>query len=162
MEHEGILIGVAQIGAVFAGFLALVLVFSSNGERAEPVSAMHGRSVLYSSFLTIFGALFPLALLAAGLDEGLAWRIPAGAVLPAALPMLAESLRFYLRMKPEQRRALGLAIPITSWTISGIGITLSVLVAAGLLAGPVFVLAMVFALSAVTVNFMALALQRWL
>ncbi|MHA6288947.1 hypothetical protein [Maricaulis sp. CAU 1757] len=162
MEHEGVLIGIAQLGAVFAGFLALVVVFVSGGDRADPVSGLHGRSVLYSSFLTIFGALFPLALFAAGVREDLAWRLPAGAVLPVALAMLAESLRFYLKMDADQRRAFGYLVPFASWGLSGVGMTLAVLVAAAVLDGPVFILAMVLALAAVTVNFMALALQRWL
>ncbi len=76
-----ILIGIAEIGAAFAGFPALAAVF---GHRSDP-SAQHDierlRTVVYSSLFVVIAAFVPILFGRYGLSDSAAWRVSSAVVL---------------------------------------------------------------------------------
>ncbi|WP_420434144.1 hypothetical protein [Hyphobacterium sp.] len=162
MEHENLLIGISQLGAVFAGFLAIVLVFVSKDGRLTPPRGLRARAILHSSFLVIFGALLPLVLLALQLEAGRIWQWSAMILLPVGALMVGEGIWHHLRMSPEDRRIAGLLPTFAPWTFSALGMVSIFALALGYGAGGLFILALIFALASATISFMALALEDWL
>ena len=83
LEGAGTLLALAEIGAAFAGFAALVSVL--RGGSDQPAQAIHDllrlRLVISSSVAGVAAALIPLGLAGYGLDPDVAWRVAAAVFL---------------------------------------------------------------------------------
>lgn len=79
LENTDSLLSLAEIGAAFAGFAALVSVIRTASEK--PAEAAHDllrlQLVISSSVAGVAAALIPVGLDGYGLDAGLTWRVAA-------------------------------------------------------------------------------------
>tara|TARA_R110002073_G_scaffold246232_6_gene409073 strand:- start:6789 stop:7277 length:489 start_codon:yes stop_codon:yes gene_type:complete len=162
MDHENLLIGISQLGAVFAGFLAIVLVYAGKDGRMSPPRGLRARAILHSSFLVIFGALLPLVFDALHQDVSRVWQWSAIAVLPIGSLMVAEGVRHHLKMSAGDRQQAGWLQTMVPWSFSGLGMALILGLALGYGAGGLYILALVLALASATISFMTMALEDWI
>lgn len=162
MPHEGLLISLSQTGAVFAGFMAIFIAFIRRDGRLERVTALRARSILYSSVVTIFAALFPMVLFATGLDEDASWRV--GALLSALIGagLSLEGARHQLALSPEEQKATGLIFNMVSWGIPAIALAIGISVAVAWLGPEFYVLAVTLMLVVSALNFVKISLERFL
>jgi hypothetical protein len=83
LEGTDTLLALAEIGAAFAGFAALVSVL--RGGSDQPTQAVHDllrlRLVISSSVAGVAAALIPLGLAGYGLQADLTWRLAAAVFL---------------------------------------------------------------------------------
>jgi hypothetical protein len=56
----------AELGAAFAGFIAIFLIFARREGRFSPADSLRIRSIILASFSVVFTALAPLVLGQAG------------------------------------------------------------------------------------------------
>ena len=79
LENTDTLLALAEIGAAFGGFAALVSVIRRRNE--QPADAVHDllrlRLVIASSVAGVAAALIPVGLAGYGLDPNLIWRLAA-------------------------------------------------------------------------------------
>ena len=79
LENTDTLLALAEIGAAFAGFAALVSVIRRGAE--QPADAVHDllrlRLVIASSVAGVAASLIPVGLAGYGLDSDLTWRFAA-------------------------------------------------------------------------------------
>jgi len=64
MPSEGLLLGIAQLGAVIAGFTAVTAVLQPPGGSWSPALRIRHRSIVSTSFNVMFEALIPLIVFA--------------------------------------------------------------------------------------------------
>jgi len=83
LDSTGSLLSLAEIGAAFAGFAALVSVLRrSSDQRARAIhDLLRLRLVISSSVAGVAAALIPVGLAGYGLEPALTWRISAGIFL---------------------------------------------------------------------------------
>ena len=81
MREEAILIGISQLGAVFAGFIAIFMVFTQANGRFSPIDAVRVRIIIYTSFAVVLASLLPIVLHGLGIAPEWLWRIATGAYL---------------------------------------------------------------------------------
>jgi len=99
---SGLLIGLVQIGAAFAGFSALVSVLR---ERGKETGAWHDilrlRIVISTSILVVGAGLFPLGLGVLGLEERWIWTASALLLILVNYAIFVSFLRSYQPVKNE-------------------------------------------------------------
>lgn len=163
MAEEGLLIGISQLGAVFAGFIAMASAFARRDGRLTGPDALRTRSILFTSFSAIFGALIPLVLHANALPDALAWQYAAMAGLVIGLGFSIEGARQQARMSAEDRAAAGILATYIPWTVAAIGLAFLIPVALGHENGSGLYLASIaIALLVAGWNFISLVSSRWL
>jgi len=83
LENTDSLLSLAEIGAAFAGFAALVSVIQKASDK--PAEAAHDllrlQLVISSSVAGVAAALIPVGLAGYGLDPALTWRVAAALFL---------------------------------------------------------------------------------
>lgn len=78
LENTDTLLSLAEIGAAFAGFAALVSVLRRSGDATQAVhDLLRLRLVISSSVSGVAAALIPVGLAGYGLDSGPTWRLAA-------------------------------------------------------------------------------------
>lgn len=162
MPHESLLLGLSQIGAVFAGFMAIFIAFIRRDGRLERVTALRARSILYSSVITIFAALLPLVLYSTGLREDASWRLSAAVTVLAGALLASEGARHQLSLNPEEMKATGLVFNLVSWGLAGLSVASGVAVAAGWLPVTFYVVTVAAMLILSALNFVKISLERFL
>ena len=162
MQHEALLIGLSQLGAVFAGFIAIALAFSQREEKMDAGDSLRTRSILQSSFCVIFGPLMPLVLHAMEFDEALIWPASGAAGLVLVAVLISGNIHFQIKMTAAERRAAGLSVTLVPWLIAAIGISILAWVTFGDAGAGPYILAVAVALIIASWNFIELALKRWL
>ena len=103
MSGRDELVLMAELGAAFAGFLAIFLIFAKREGRFSPTDSLAVRSMILGSFSTVFLALAPLALAALGAGESLVWRTSSGLGLLAALSISLSMALAHRRIPREAR-----------------------------------------------------------
>ena len=107
MEHEGILLTLAQIAATFIGFTGIVYAFArvSGGAQGSLVgiARFRLRSMVIAGLQSLMIAILPFIFLAAGWPDGRVWQASS---LVAIVFLLWSSL-FYLRNYISLRRDYG-------------------------------------------------------
>lgn len=93
MQEEAILIGISQLGAVFAGFIAIFMVFTQTTGRFSPIDAVRARIIIFSSFSVVLTALLPLVMHGLGIAPTWLWRVAAGIYLLLAGMITFDILR---------------------------------------------------------------------
>lgn len=109
---------IAELGVGYAGFVAIFLIFARRDDRFSPADSLRVRSIIASSFQTVFYALLPLALSLYGLTEPQLWRV-------ASLPAIATGAlvglhiaRVHLSLTPEDRLEVGIIHSWIAWGLS--------------------------------------------
>ncbi len=112
LENTETLLSLAEIGAAFAGFAALVSVLRRSG---DPTQAVHDllrlRLVISSSVSGVAAALIPVGLAGYGLDPGPTWRLAALFFLVFDNGIILSFLHAYRPVRgsfPPDRLAVGL------------------------------------------------------
>lgn len=96
LENSDTLLSLAEIGAAFAGFAALVSVIRGGGDRTDVVhDLLRLRLVISSSVAGVAAALIPVGLVAYGLDNELTWRLAAVLFLVFDDGIIVSFLRAY-------------------------------------------------------------------
>lgn len=162
MPHESLLIGLSQIGAVFAGFMALFIALAQRDGRLDPVSALRARSILHTSVMTIVISLLPLVLTAAEFEVTLALRVSAGMGAVTGLALSFEGARHQSQLTSEQKKSTGLMFNLITWGLTGIAFLNAIGIAAGII-DTAFYTATIFLIVLVSaLNFVKISLERWL
>lgn len=156
------LIGLAQLGAVFAGFIAIFTAFVQRDGRFTPVESLRVRSMLYASFLTVLASLLPLVLSAFGVAGAEVWRLAAVLFLVLGIAAPIDAARYNLGLKPEQRWRIGRVHFFVTWGLSGATLALLGLIALGYGGAGHYLLCLVMMLGIAATNFLTSTLHRML
>lgn len=154
---------IAELGAAFAGFLAIFLIFAKREGRFSPVDSLAVRSMILSSFSTIFIALVPLALAVLEFSEPVVWRSSSGFGL-LVLSLVAVNMGLsQRRIPPSSRTDLNSALVIAVWLMAS---TVAALFAANVFAvfgtpsAGLHISALVVMLAVTALNFSDIAFKR--
>ena len=161
MPEEAILIGLSQLGAVFAGFIAIFMVFTQANGKFSPVDALRVRIIIYTSFLSVLAALIPIVLHGLDIAPAWLWRLATTIYL-----LLSGSINFDIL---RSQRALGkVETPDrTTRTFQLIGRILNLamfivgaLILAGIGQGGLYIVMLFISLTTAGVTFVSFAMQR--
>jgi hypothetical protein len=154
---------IAELGAAYAGFLAIFLIFARREGRFSPSDGVAIRSMILGSFSIVFIALVPLALGAIGVVEETAWRSSSCFGLIVSLAIGANIGFSIRRLSPEERTELGSTGPIVAWGLTAL-IAFLLLSNTFALFGPpsagLHIAALVALLGITTLNFADIAFER--
>lgn len=107
---------IAELGAAYAGFLAIFLIFARREGRFSPADSLAIRSMILGSFSAVFIALFPIVLGTFDLSEAIVWRVASGFGLLVLLPVGASMGLAQRRLSPSEKIELG-SLPIAAWIL---------------------------------------------
>jgi len=103
LENTDSLLSLAEIGAAFAGFAALVSVIQKASDK--PAEAAHDllrlQLVISSSVAGVAAALIPVGLAGYGLDPALTWRVAAALFLIFGNGIIATFISSYRPVRGE-------------------------------------------------------------
>ncbi len=112
LENTETLLALAEIGAAFAGFAALVSVIRGGGAPRDVVhDLLRLRLVISGSVTGVAAALIPVGLVAYGLEGELTWRLAAVLFLVFDNGIIVAFLRAYRPVRgtfPPDRLAVAL------------------------------------------------------
>ncbi len=157
------LILMAELGAAFAGFLAIFLIFARREGRFSPTDSLAVRSMILGSFATVFLALFPLALAALESPDPVVWRTSSGAGLVVMLSMAASMAFAHRRIPLDAREDLRTSLVVAAWSLASLVVALFLANLAGWLGGPsagLYLSGLVALLGITALNFSDIAFKR--
>ena len=155
----------AELGAAFAGFIAIFLIFARREGRFSPADSLRVRSIILASFSTVFIALLPLILHQAGLSGAELWRTASALALSGGLIAGGVVARKHLALAPEDRADVGRLHSFVTWGLFTIGAILLAWNALGLGAGGSawpYLASLACSLGVAATNFVTIAFQRLL
>lgn len=126
MAEEEFLIGVSQLGATFAGFVAIFLIFVRRDGRFSSADALRIRALIYTSLLVMVVGLIPVAM-SFVVGESELWRTSAYLALAVGCLALVDVGRCHAAMSKEDRREIVLLHALVTY---GLGFGAAALVAA--------------------------------
>ena len=162
MDEEATLIGISQLGAVFAGFIAIFLVFARKDGRFSVADSLRIRSLLYGSFIVVIAGVAPLVFDAFEFSGASLWRAAAVTVFLVAAFSIGDSARHHIKMSAADKREVGVIHSILAWGLSSVsgGLLLAAVVGHG--GWPFYLLAVAIILVVTMLNFLTITLQRLL
>jgi len=81
LDHSDVLQTIAEIGATFAGFSALVTAFSQKGGGGRPVDLTRLHVAVGGALMVVFGGIAPFVVSAYSLADAVEWRVSAALLL---------------------------------------------------------------------------------
>jgi hypothetical protein len=108
VANSEILQTIAEIGAAFAGFAALVSAIAGRGHRGQAQDLTQLHVAVGGALMVVFAGIIPIVIAAYSLSENLVWRASAGS-------LLALNYAYTFAYLPWIRRVLGKR----SWTVFG-------------------------------------------
>ena len=153
---------IAELGAAYAGFLAIFLIFARREGRFSPSDGLAIRSMILGSFGTIFIALVPLALGTLDWVEANVWRASGAFGLLMSVFIAGNVGLSQRRLAPEERAKLG-RLPIAAWALSALIVSLflsNLLAAFGGPSAGLHIASLVLLLGITTLNFADIAFRR--
>lgn len=162
LAQQEFLIGVSQLGAVYIGFMSMVVAVSKKEEPLTRVISGRVRGVLGSGFLAMFGAIAPLMYYFFGFEETMAWRLAAGSMIVASLFFIVPVMRVYKEMSAEDMKAAGRFKMAFILLMAFGGLAVLGVLAAGWGHAGYYVLALDLPLIAGALNFIWIAEEKWL
>ena len=162
MKEEALLIGLSQLGGVFAGFIAIFTVFARKDGRLSPADSLRVRSIIYASFIVVLGSLLPLLLSSFGVSDPALWKISAAVFLVLAIPAPVDVARHQLALSRQDRRQVGTVHQVVSWGLSATVTLLLGSIALSHGGAGYYVLALMLTVAIATSNFVTIALQKLL
>lgn len=155
----------AELGAAFAGFIAIFLIFARREGRFSPADSLRIRSIILASFSTVFLSLVPLILQQAGLSGGELWRVTSaialvGGVLAGGLVALKHA-----SLEPADRVDVGAVHSVITWGLFALATILLISNLLWLFSPPSawrYLAALACALGIAATNFVTIAFQRLL
>lgn len=160
LAEEAILIGLSQLGATFAGFVAIFLIFVRKDGRFSPADALRIRALIYTSLLVVLTGLIPLAM-SFVVDASALWRASGALALGVGALSIVDVARCHAAMTKEDRREIVLIHAVVTY---GLAFTATALVAAlalGLVAGSgPYVIALMLTVANVVTTFITLSFKN--
>lgn len=155
----------AELGAAFAGFIAIFLIFARREGRFSPADSLRIESIILASFAAVFFSLFPLVLYHSGFPDGTTWRVASAVALLAGLAAGGVVARRHLALSPEDRAEVGVWHAVVTWSLFTLA---AVFLASNLFAvfhDPTawpYLATLVCVLAIAAANFVTIAFQRLL
>ncbi|MEL7545463.1 MAG: hypothetical protein AAGJ84_02355 [Pseudomonadota bacterium] len=131
MEHESLLIGLSQIGMIFAGLISVFIIFAAKDGEFPPHEQMHISGLVLSCAALLIASLSPFAFFVYGLDGQLLWRVAAGFSLACCVILSFYGLTPYLKLSAEERKLNGYFHAVTVFGLVGVISILYALAAIG-------------------------------
>jgi len=101
-DLTGLLISLAQIGAAFAGFAALVSVLRERGKQADALhDILRLRVVISTSILVVAASLFPMGFGLFDIGERWVWGVSALLLMSLNYAIFISFVRTYSPVKNE-------------------------------------------------------------
>jgi hypothetical protein len=155
----------AELGAAFAGFIAIFLIFARREGRFSPADSLRIRSIILASFSAVFISLVPLVLQHAGFSGVALWRAASTVALIGGLLAGSMVARKHLALSPTDRANVGAVHSVITWGLFAIAAVLLVSNAFWLVSIPSawpYLASLVFILGIAATNFVTIAFQRLL
>ncbi len=163
MSGHDELILMAELGAAFAGFLAIFLIFARREGRFSPTDSLAVRSMILGSFSTLFLALAPLALAALDTPEVVVWRVSGALGFLVFISVSASMALAHRRIPRDARADLNPRLVIAAWLLASLAMVLFLANLAGQFGGPsagLHISALVVLLGITAINFSDIAFKR--
>jgi hypothetical protein len=162
MREEELLLGISQLGAVFAGFVSIFLVFAKKDGRFSPADSLRVRSIIHSGFSVVFGALVPFIFWSYEFGERQIWLYSAIVFVFAGGLVSSDIARNMLAIKGDSRKDLRGGSTFAAWSLGVIAFVLAVSIIAGYAGAANYILALIAILAIAMINFVTIALRRLL
>lgn len=155
----------AELGAAFAGFIAVFLIFARRDGRFSPADSLRIRSIILASFSVVFFSVVPLVLSHAGYAGAALWRassiVAAIGGLPAGVVVAAK----HIALSPIDRADVGMVHSVITWGLFLIATIFIISNAFSTASGPSswrYLASLVCILGIAASNFVTIAFQRLL
>ena len=162
MNDESVLIGISQLGAVFAGFIAIFMVFVRKDGRLSAADSLRVRSIIHSSVIVVLAPFLPILLSANGVSNVVLWKASAAIFMVLGLSGSVDVARHHIAMTRQDRTEVGRVHSIVSWGLNAIVSAVLILIALGYGDYGHYILALVLTLAIATSNFITISLQKLL
>lgn len=161
MREEAILIGISQLGAVFAGFIAIFMVFTQANGKFSPVDALRVRIIIYTSFLSVLAALLPIVLNGLDITPAWLWRLTTVIYLLLSGSISFDILRNQRTLgKVETPDRATRTFQLIARFLSLAVFVVGVLILAGIGQGGFYILILVINLTIAGITFISFAMHR--
>ena len=152
---------VAELGAVFAGFVSIFLAFTqANGVFTE-IDKLRARIIIYSGFVVVLAALAPVVLHGFSLPSDFAWQTATGIYL-----FLAALVTFDVVGRQKKLRTKGDVSQSTRWfqfvsrVLNALVFVAAIPIFAGFNQSGFYFLMLVTTLTMAGITFVSFALHR--
>ena len=155
----------AELGAAFAGFIAIFLIFARREGRFSPADSLRIQSIILASFSAVFISLVPLVLHHAGFSGVALWRAASTVALIGGLLGGGVVARKHFALSPTDRANVGAVHSVITWGLFAIAAILLVSNAFWLVSIPSawpYLASLVCILGIAATNFVTIAFQRLL
>jgi len=155
----------AELGAAFAGFIAIFLIFARREGRFSPADSLRIESIVFASFGAVFFSLVPLVLGSAGFAADRLWQASSLIALGAGLVVGGLVAVKQVRLSPEDQAEVGLLHSLITWGLFAVAGVLFALNAFGWAGEPSawpYLTSLFCALGIAAMNFVTIALHRLL
>ncbi len=164
MNGRDELILIAELGAAFAGFLAIFLIFARREGRFSAADSLAVRSMILGSFSAIFIALVPLALGVLDAPESVVWRTSSGFGLLVLLFVAVSMALAHRRiLRSDDRSDLNSPLVVAAWLMASLVVALFLANVSGLFGDPsagLHIAALIVLLAISALNFSDIAFKR--
>lgn len=126
MEHEGFLIGFAQLSLVLTGFVS-IFAATIAGKVNSFTTMHHAASMLAGGLVSLALSITPLVLNAYGFEGVLLWRYASAIGIAAELAYLSVILPMSLKLSQEQLKEVGIFHVVSSYMLGIVSFILLVL-----------------------------------
>ncbi len=155
----------AELGAAFAGFIAIFLIFARREGRFSPADSLRIRSIILASFNAVFISLVALVLHHAGFSGVALWRAASMVAFIGGLLAGGVVARTHVALSPRDRANVGAVHSVITWGLFAIAAILLVSNAFWLVSIPSawpYLASLVCILGIAATNFVTIAFQRLL
>ena len=160
MPEEALLIGLSQIGATFAGFVAIFLIFVRRDGRFSPADALRIRALIYTSLLVILTSLIPV-MMTFVVGEDVLWQRSAQLALAIGVMSIVDVARAHAAMTKADVADIVLLHAVITYGLAFAAAALVAILAFGLAAGSaLYLIAVMLTLVSVVVTFITLAFKN--
>ena len=155
----------AELGAAFAGFVAIFLIFARREGRFSPADSLRIESIILASFSSVFFSLVPLVLGSAGVSNTALWR--ASSLIALAVGLVTGGLVAVkqVRLSPEDQAEVSLEHSVITWGFFAIAAVLFSANAFGWIVEPSawpYLASLFCVLGIAAMNFVSIAFRRLL
>lgn len=165
MSATGELALFAELGAAFAGFIAIFLIFARREGRFSAADSLRIRSIILASFSAVFLSLVPLVLHHAGISDVALWRVASMVAIVGGLMAGGVVARKHFALSQEDRADVGMIHSVITWGLFAIAAILLVSNAFRLVSPAAawpYLASLVCILGIAASNFVTIAFQRLL
>jgi hypothetical protein len=155
----------AELGAAFAGFIAIFLIFARREGRFSPADSLRIRSIILASFSAVFASLIPMVLYQAGFSGVGLWRVASAVALIGGLLAGGIVALKHVTLSPTDRAEVGAVHSAITWGFFVIAAILLASNAFGFVSTPSawpYLASLICILGIAATNFVTIAFQRLL